>query len=364
MLSVLGIAVRKMHPHNDVLKRRENKLKIMEKVYSIMEEIKMDGISNLMKKREHINIHSMVIYIGVLLIFAVMALICRTQGINFVTGSNIANIIVQSTIIAVIAIGQSIVIITGGIDLSVGSVAGFASVLTGILIKAGFPIWVAVIIGLISGGVMGLVNGLGVTYGKIPAFIMTLGMLSIARGGAFALNEGKPVANFPQELNNIANSTILGIPSFIIYVIVLYVIMSFVMGKTKYGRNVYAVGGNEHAAKLSGVSVSRVQIITYCLGGLFAALGGVFLLSRLMYGSPNGGSGYELQVIAAAIIGGIALSGGQGKLVNTFVGAIILSTLNAGLQMLNVAFYIQQMVTGIVIILAVFFDKAEERRAE
>ena len=315
-------------------------------------------------KKKGSAIQSLALYIGAVVIIAFFSLICEVNGINFLSTTNIANIIVQSTIIAIVAIGESVVIITGGIDLSVGSVVGFAGILTGLLIKAGVPIWLACIMGVISGMIIGLINGLGITFGKIPAFIMTLGMLGIARGGALALNDGKPVANFPLELNDIANSTIFGIPSFIIYVIVLYAIMIFIMKKTKFGRNVYAVGGNENAAKLSGVSVRKIQMITFCLGGAFAALGGVFLLSRLLYGAPNAGSGYELDAIAAAIIGGIALAGGSGKLVNTLVGAIILSTLKAGLQMLNVSYYIQQMTTGVVIILAVFFDKASERKAE
>ena len=315
-------------------------------------------------QNKKINAHSLTLYIGVVAVLLIFAVLCSLEGINFLKLETIGNIIVQSTIIAIIAIGSSMVIITGGIDLSVGSVVAFIGVFTGLVIKAGVPIAIACIIGILAGGIIGLINGLGITYGKIPAFIMTLGMMGIAKGAALAINDGKPVANFPQELNLIANSNILGIPSFIVYVIVLYVIMIIIMEKSVFGRHVYAIGGNEKAAKLSGVNVQRVQLITYTLGGVFAAIGGVFLLSRLLYGAPNAGTGYELDCIAAAVIGGIALSGGQGKLFNTWVGAIILSILKTGLQMLNVSSYIQAMVTGVVIILAVFLDKGAERKAE
>lgn len=308
--------------------------------------------------------NSFALYFGMLLIFAVFTFLCALRGIDFLTPTNISNIVVQSAITAVISIGASVVILSGGIDLSVGSVAAFVGMLMAFFVKSGIPIGFACVIGIMAGIIIGLINGLGISYAKIPALIMTLGMMSIARGGALAVNDGKPIANFPAELGLIANSTIFGIPIFVIYVLVFYAVMVMVMSKSKFGRHVYAIGGNEKAAVLSGVKVKSVSLAAYCIGGMFSAIGGVFLLSRLMYATPNAGSGYEMDAIASTVIGGIALSGGSGKLINTLVGALILSTLKAGLQMLNVPYSVQQMTTGLVIIIAVYFDKASERRAE
>ena len=309
-------------------------------------------------------INSIALYVGTVLIFVVFTVLCNLKGINFLSTLNVSNIIVQSTIIAIIAIGQSIVIISGGIDLSVGSVAGFSAMFTGVLImNFGFPVPAAIVTCLIGGLLLGMVNGLIISVSKVPAFIMTLGMMSIARGGALAINGGQPVTNMPASLGKLALD-IHGVPRFIIYVIVLYTIMIIIMNKTVFGRHIYAVGGNEKAARLSGINVTRVQVSAYMIGGLFAAMGGVLLLARLMYGSPTGGSGYELTAIAAAIIGGIAMSGGSGRLFNTFIGAIIMGSLNTGLQILNVPVYFQQIIIGTVIVLAVFFDKKAERKAE
>ena len=307
---------------------------------------------------------SIALYVGTVLIFVAFTMLCNTKGINFLSALNISNIIVQSTIIAIIAIGQSIVIISGGIDLSVGSVAGFSAMFTGVLMmNFGFSVPAAIVISLLGGMAIGMANGVIISIGKVPAFIMTLGMMSIARGGALAVNGGMPVTNMPFSLSRLALD-VKGIPCFIIYVIVLYAIMIAVMHKTVLGRHIYAVGGNEKSARLSGINVTRIQIIAYMLSGLFAAIGGVLLLARLMYGSPSGGSGYELNAIAAAILGGIAMSGGSGRIFNTFIGAIIMGSLNTGLQILNVPTYFQQITIGVVIVLAVFFDKKSERKAE
>ena len=193
---------------------------------------------------------------------------------------------------------------------------------------------------------------------------MTLGIMEMAEGGALALNGGQPISGLPGELNAFAKLTILGIPTFVYCLIILYIIMIFVMGKTKFGRHVYALGGNVQAARLSGINTKMVEILVYTLAGLFSAIAALMLLARLAYASPTSGKGYEMDAIASCVIGGIALSGGQGKLRNTLVGALLLTILKNGLQMLDVSVYYQQIITGLVIVGAVLVDKSEERKAE
>ncbi|NLC26641.1 MAG: ABC transporter permease, partial [Fastidiosipila sp.] len=186
--------------------------------------------------------------------------------------------------------------------------------------------------------------------------------MQIIRGMCMLLNSGKPVSGFPESLSQIMGAEILGISISIIYVFIAYFVMIVVMSKTRYGRYVYAIGGNRDAAKLSGVKVQRIELFTYAIAGLFAAIGGIMLLSRLTYADPNAGNGYEMNAIAATVIGGTAMSGGKGKLVNTFVGAIILGMLTTGLQILNVAVHYQSIITGIAIAGAVYLDKIKERQ--
>lgn len=310
------------------------------------------------------DLSTLTLYIGAVAILVIFTIVCQIAGKNFLTVSNIQNIITQSSVIAVIAIGASLVILTGGIDLCVGSIVGFVGIFTGLLIKGGWAVAPACLLAIVVGAVFGMINGAFVSYGKVPAFIVTLGSMQIARGLALLINSGKPISSFPPELSMIMNSKPLGIPISIIYVFVLYALIIVVMSYTRFGRHLYAIGGNPNAAKLSGVRVKRVEMSAYLLSGIFAAIGGVLLLSRLSYADPNAGSGYEMNAIASTVIGGISLSGGKGRIGNTLVGALILGSLTCGLQILNVATYYQTIITGIVIIAAVYADKAKERRAE
>lgn len=319
---------------------------------------------NKISLKQRLNMQSVTLYIGMIAIFIVFSVISPIFGKNFLQWNNIMNIIVQTSIISVIAIGQTMIILTGGIDLSVGSIVAFVGIFMGLLLTWGVSLFLAIIIVIAIGALFGLINGAFISYGKIPAFIMTLGMMGIARGMTLAVNSGKPVSGFPPELEAIANFDLFGIPSFVIYVIVLYTLMFIILQKTKYGRYVYAVGGGRSAAKLSGINTSLIEMITYTISGIFTAIGGVLLMARLCYASPTAGDGYELDTIAAVVIGGISLTGGFGNLLNTLVGAIILGTLKNGLTILNVSSYYQQIVIGVAIILAVFFDKAKERHAE
>ena len=317
-----------------------------------------------MEVKNRINLSQIFIYVMTVLVFVLFTIICAVNGRNFTSWTNITNIIVQTSIIAILAVGASLIIITGGIDLSTGSVVAFCVMIAALSIKAGCPVGVGLIISLALGFIMGSVNGLLVAYAKLPSFIATLGMMSIGRGAALAITGGKSVSGFPMSLNLIANSTIAGLPVFIIYVIVTYVIFVMISKKTKFGRYVYAIGGNRNAARLSGINVGKYETLVYSIAGLLEGFGAMMLLSRLVNAAPTAGDGYEMDCIAAAVIGGISLSGGQGKILNTLFGALIMGILKCGLQMLNVSTYFQQIATGVIVILAVFFDKAKDRKAE
>lgn len=293
------------------------------------------------------------IYIGFLGIFAFF---CITSP-NFLSQRNVFNIIVQSSVIAIIAIGETIVISTGEIDLSVGSVVALVSVALGLMLVSPMPIFLAVGLSILLGTAVGLINGLIISYGKMPSFIVTLGMMSIAKGAALMLNDGQPVASLPRGFGKIATTDIFGAPIFILYVLIAYLIMFVVLNKHRLGRYIYAIGDNQVAARLSGISVKRIKTAAFVFGGFFAGIGGVMLTARLNYATPLSGSGFELDAIAAAVIGGTALSGGKGSIVGTVVGALLLGTLKNGLTLMNVSSFFQQVIIGSVIILAVFVDK-------
>lgn len=310
------------------------------------------------------DVKSVTLYIGVVVIFLAFTIICAINGKNFLTFGNIQNIITQSAVIAIVAIGASLVILTGGIDLSIGSVVGFVGIFGGLMIKQGIPLFFVVLLCLLCGAAVGALNGYFISYGKVPAFIVTLGSMQIIRGVSKLMTQGRPVSGFPNSLSLITNAEFLGLPVMVWYVFVFYALIIFITSKTVFGRKIYALGGNAHAAKLSGVKVNLVEILTYVIAGVTSAIGGVLLLSRLSYADPNAGVGYEMDAIAAVVIGGIAMSGGKGKVGNTLVGALILGMLKCGLQILNVDTYYQTIIVGVVIVVAVYLDKAKDRKAE
>lgn len=304
------------------------------------------------------------IYIGLIIITVAFTIIAAATGRNFLSWANISNIIVQSAVIAVLAISASYIIITGGIDISIGTVAGFTGMVIAVLIRGGAPVFVASIIGIITGGIIGTISGIGIAYGKIPAFVMTMGMNSAVGGLILLVSNSQPVTDLPASLAAFAKTRLGPIPIFLIYVIILYIVMGFVLQKTKFGKHVYAIGGNRTAARFSGVCVKKVEVLVYTIGGIFAGFAGLMLLSRLMYASTTAGKGYEMNAIAAAVIGGISMSGGRGKLVNTLIGALILGVIKTGLQTMDLPTFYQDIATGLIIIFTVLVDKSDERKAE
>lgn len=274
---------------------------------------------------------------------------------DFLTGRNIINIGIQVSTVAVLAFGVTFVIVAGGIDLSVGSVAALSAMVSGWFFStAGLPGWLALLGGLVAGLAAGVVNGLAGAYGKLPSFIATLAMLSVARGLTLVISDGKPVPTSPQV--SFLGSDIGPVPVPIIVLVIAAAIASFVLNRTVLGRSMYAVGGNAEAARLSGLPVRRILVIVFGLSGLFAALAGLLLAGRLDSAQPQAASGYELDAIASVVIGGASLAGGVGRISGTFIGALVLVVIRNGLNLLNVSSFWQQVVIGLVIALAVGFD--------
>ncbi|TQN31592.1 monosaccharide ABC transporter substrate-binding protein (CUT2 family) /monosaccharide ABC transporter membrane protein (CUT2 family) [Haloactinospora alba] len=276
---------------------------------------------------------------------------------DFLTLDNLLNVGVQASVVAILAFGLTFVIVSGGIDLSVGSVAGLAGIVTGWAIASGgLPIWVAVLVGLGAGAAAGAVSGLLVTLGRVPPFIATLAMLSIARGLALVISDGKPIT-FDGWLAELGSGTLFGVvPYPVIVMLAIALMTAVVLRRTYSGRAMYAIGGNTEAARLSGIKVGRQQLAVFALSGLFAAVAGVLLASRLASAQPEAGDGYELDAIAAVVIGGASLSGGVGSATGTFVGALILGVLRNGLNLLNVSAFWQEVIIGVVIAVAVLSD--------
>ena len=297
-------------------------------------------------------------------VIVALILICVVMSVlspNFLTVNNITNVIMQASINAVIAAGMTFVILTAGIDLSVGSVVAFVGIILGFSLHADIPVVFAILIALAAGGACGLFNGLLITKGKLPPFIVTLGMMSIARGLALMLNSGRPVSGFSDSFRYIASGRIVGIPVMIIITIIVFIICFMVLRRTPFGRYVYSIGGNEEATRLSGINTKKVLVWVYVISGVLAGLAAVMLTSRINSAQPTAGLNYELDAIAATVIGGTSLMGGFGFVSGTLVGALIMSVIRNGLNLLNVSSFLQQIVIGSVIILAVLIDSLKNR---
>jgi ribose transport system permease protein len=281
---------------------------------------------------------------------------------HFLTVSNLLNVLEQTALNAVVAAGMTFVIISGGIDLSVGSVLAFAGIALGLALEAGIPAPVAIALALAVGLSCGLANGVLITFGRLPPFIATLGMMSVARGGALMMAEGRPISGFSESFRALATERVLMIPAPVIITALIYAVAHFVLAQTVFGRATYAIGGNEEAARLSGVQVRVHKTAVYGVAGLMSAAAAVVLTARLNSAQPTAGTMYELDAIAATVIGGSSLLGGEGSLIGTLIGALIMGVLRNGLNLLNVSSFVQQVVIGVVIIGAVLVDMSLKRR--
>ena len=298
---------------------------------------------------------------GSISIFLILLLMCLALtvavGNKFLSSSNIISVIRQFSFYGILAIGMCMVIITSGIDISVGSVFALSGVISCLAItKWHVPVALGVLLGLLVGGLMGYINGFCVTVLKLPAMIATLGMQSIARGIAYTVTGGYPIGSLPDSFKFIGLGTILGIPTPIVLMVILAALAIFFLNRTVIGRRIYAIGGNEEGARLSGVNVNRIKRLVYTVCGLTAAISGIAMAARLGVGQSTAGQGYEMDAIAATVIGGASLSGGAGSIVGAIIGAAIMGVLRNGLVLLDVSAYWQQTVIGLVIILAVTLD--------
>ena len=280
----------------------------------------------------------------------------------FFTANNLLTIGLQTAVIGVIAVGMTYVVITGGIDLSVGSILAFSGMIIGFSIEKGLPIVPAIILGLIAGTLCGLANGFFIAKANIPPFISTLGLMITLRGLALIITNAKPIFIDSLAYEMIAGGTILSVPYPVIYLLVISIVFAFVLRRTVVGKRVYALGSNEEAARLSGVNVARTKLFVYGLSGFLCAVSGTILSSRLISAQPTEGMGYELEAIAAVVIGGASLSGGRGTIVGTVIGAFIISISRNGLNMLNVSASWQLITIGIVILSTVYIDQRRRRR--
>lgn len=297
---------------------------------------------------------------ALILMIIVFSIICPP----FRTINNVLTVGTQTSIIALTGIGVTFVIITAGIDLGIGSVVALAGVSTGLAMSAGCPSLPAILLGLVVGIVCGLFNGFVITKMNLPPFIATLGTQMIARGTALYITNAAPITvtePFFDLLGGTIPGTIIPVP--VIIMILVALIFGFVLNKTRLGRYAYAIGSNEEAARLSGLNITKAKFMLYAIGGLLAALAGIVLASRLSTAQATAGNNYELDAIAAAVIGGTSLMGGVGTIMGTMIGAFIIGVLRNGLNMLGVSSFVQTIVIGGVLILAVYIDQLRSKKA-
>jgi inositol transport system permease protein len=299
---------------------------------------------------------------GIFIVFSIICLIISFISPQFLTVSNWTIIITQVSINALLAFGVTFVIITGGIDLSLGSIVAVAGVSAAMLAHPdSYPVLVPVFAGLFAGLLIGAFNGFIITKSKIAPFIVTLGTMTIGRGLALILSNGRPVSNLSDSFVFIGSGKIMGIPVLIVILIVMFILCSLILNRTILGRYIYAVGGNEQAARASGINVTQVKMTVYSVSGLLAGLAGILLTSRITTGQPNAGAGFELDAIAAVVIGGTSTTGGKGSIAGTLIGVLLIGVINNSLDLLNVTSYYQQVVMGIIIIGAVVLDSMNQK---
>lgn len=296
---------------------------------------------------------------GALIALVLLVVVIGIISPEFRTVGNFLSLLRQSSINGLIAFGMTCVILTGGIDLSVGSVLALSTALCAGFISNGMPVGAAMILALVIGTVLGAVSGILVTKGRLQPFIATLVTMTVYRGLTMIYMDGKPISNLGDSftLKVVGKGNFYRIPIPVIMFIVIFVIFMFVLEKTTFGRRIYATGSNWQAAKLAGVNIDRTKLIAYAISGGMAALSGLILLSRLGSAQPTLGDGYELDAIAAVALGGTSMNGGRGRIWGTFVGVLIIAVLNNGLNILGVSSYYQDVVKGIVILIAVLSDR-------
>lgn len=298
---------------------------------------------------------------GIFLALVLLILAFTILSPYFFTTQNFSNILIQSAITIVIASGATLVIASGGIDLSVGSVLCLSGILMAMSVKAGLPAWLSILLGLSAGVLMGAVNGFLIGVVKITPLIATLASLSVIRALAYIITDARPIYGFPMSIRVFGTGYLGPIPYAFILAVVVALLLLLVIKRTRIGRYTLAIGGNEEAARLSGVNIWKTKIVIYALAGLCAAVASLILTARLNAAEALAGSGMEMEAIAAAVIGGASLAGGVASIPGTIIGAILMATLKNGLTLMSVQPFFQQLTIGIVIVAAVFIDKIRKR---
>lgn len=295
------------------------------------------------------------------IVLVVMCIAMAAASDKFLTTTNLMTIVKQISIQSIVAIGMTMIIITGNIDLSVGSIVAFASVSCAMLMKSGVPAIIAIIITVIVSGVLGLISG-GVTAKlKLHSFLVTLALMQAFRGLAQTMTGGYPISGFDKSFGNISAGTIGSVPLLVLYMIVFYIVFIYIMKYTAFGRSVYAIGGNEESARLSGINVEKVKTLVFVISSMLCGVAGVLLTSKVRSGDPTCANGWEMDTIAGAIIGGTNMSGGEGNLGGTIIGLLFVGILSNGMVLLGVNAYMQSVIKGLVIFGAVIINSIQKR---
>lgn len=296
---------------------------------------------------------------GPLLALILLFIVITVLNPSFMEPNNILNLLRQTSINALIAFGMTFIILTGGIDLSVGSILALSSALMAGMMVSGLDPILAILVGILLGAIMGVINGILVSKGKMAPFIVTLATMTIFRGLTLVYTDGKPITGIgdSEMFQMLGRGYFLGLPVPAVVMVIAFFILWFLLHKTSFGRKTYAIGGNERASRISGIKVDRVKVAIYGLAGTMAAIAGAILTSRLNSAQPTAGQSYEMDAIAAVVLGGTSLSGGKGRLFGTLVGVLIIGTLNNGMNLLGVSSFYQQVVKGAVILIAVVLDR-------
>ena len=310
-----------------------------------------------MKANVKANISKYKSLIGLVLLCIVITIVTP----NFLSVSNITNVFTQVSVNAIIAIGMTFVILTGGIDLSVGSTLAISGAVGASIVKSTGNVFLAIIVAAVIGIAVGLINGLLVSKGKLQAFIVTLATMTIFRGATLVFTDGTPISKLPEAFVKIGNGKLGFMPIPVIITIIIAIIAVYALSQTRFGRYLYALGGNEDASRLSGINTDKIKTLVYVVSGFASAIAGVIITSRIGSASPNAGTGFELDAIAAVVIGGTSLVGGEGTITGTLIGDLIIGVLNNGLNLMNVSPFYQSIVKGLVILIAVLLDKKSRK---
>jgi ribose transport system permease protein len=295
---------------------------------------------------------------GLILSFLLLCVVLSLLSDRFLTVNNAVNVLRQSTINGIIAVGMTYVILTAGIDLSVGATLALSTVVTANLLQQGIPVLVAVLIGLVLGAAVGFLNGLIITKARVPPFVATLGMMTVGRGLALTYTQGRPITGLPEAFRFIGTGSLGPIPMPIVIAGLTFLVGWVVLSRTRIGEYIYAIGNNPVAARYAGIATDSYITFVYVLAGLLSALAGMILVARLNSAQPTAGIGYEFDAIAAVVVGGTSFAGGEGGLGGTLLGVLVIAVINNGLNLLNVSSFYQPVVTGIVIALALLIYRA------